>query len=62
MTTHCPICGFTPPKPYEQKPRSIRFIHDGKIETALATVYSDAFYKITNGKFEGNMVHIWDII
>lgn len=60
--SYCPICNnrYTPPE--EVKAVSITFSMDGKLHTASAKRFSDAFYEITAGQYKGGLVHIWDII
>ena len=56
----CPLCGHTVPAPKPTK--EITFVHSRQTFTAMATPYNDAFYQIVGGKFNGNLVHITDIL
>lgn len=42
--------------------KNITFTHDGKNYTEKAVRYDDAFFEIVGGKFNGNLVHVWDCV
>lgn len=41
--------------------KEITFTNKGKIHTAKAKVYNDAFYEILSGKFKKSLVHIFNV-
>ncbi|MEK6878211.1 MAG: hypothetical protein AABY22_01310 [Nanoarchaeota archaeon] len=41
--------------------KDITFTSDGKTYTEKAVVFNDAFYEIVGGKYNGNLVHRWDV-
>jgi len=57
----CPYCGHIIPDP-KPAPKEIIFTNDGVVIKAMATPYNDAFYQIVGGKFNGNLIHITDIL
>ena len=62
---NCPICGneYTTAQQKEKSQKeSIKFTHNGKVLTANALRYNDAFYEIIGGKYNGNLVHICNLI
>lgn len=63
---NCDNCLFSfSPKPNranQPKAKEMRFSNNGRIESAKMKIYSDAFYEITEGKYKGNLVHVWDIV
>lgn len=60
--SYCEHCGHTTYERQEIIEKEIKFSMDGKIHTATAKAYNDAFYEITKGEYKGALVHIWDII
>lgn len=46
----------------EIKPVLITFAHNGTQTQAMAKVHNDAFYIVVTGQFEGNLVHINNIL
>lgn len=40
----------------------ITFISNEKTHEAIATRLDDCFYEIVEGEFEGNLVHIFDVL
>jgi len=57
----CPYCGNIVPTP-EPEAKEIIFTSDSIILKSMAVPYSDAFFQIVGGKFNGNLVHINDIL
>jgi hypothetical protein len=58
----CSNCPFKHTKVNEVPARERKFTHNGMVLSAKMKAYSDAFYEITEGKFKGNLVHIFDVI
>jgi hypothetical protein len=40
----------------------ITFMANGQTHTEKAVRYDDAFFEIVGGKFNGNLVHIFDLV
>lgn len=45
----------------KKKAKPITFTSDGQTHKENAVRYDDAFFEIVGGKFDGNLVHIWDL-
>jgi len=61
----CSNCPFKHNKrPDEPKPKAkeMKFFNEGVVMTAKMKPVNDAFYEITEGKYRGNLVHVFDII
>ena len=65
---NCPHCGESIitqveyKKPEPPQPKKIQFYHNGIVCEAMAVPTKDPFYAIVGGKWNGNYVHIFDII
>ncbi len=46
----------------KKKAKSMTFSNEGKFLNAKMVVYDDAFFEIVGGKYDGNLVHRWDIV
>ena len=42
--------------------KEFAFMSEGIKLTAKGVKFNDAFYEITEGKYKGNLVHIFDVI
>jgi len=70
MKQTCPNCGteikeYLPPymQPREEvKPKERRFTHEGVVMKAWMVPDSDVFYRITAGKYKGNLIHQFNVI
>jgi len=44
------------------KAKEMKFSSEGVVMSAKMKPFNDAFYEITEGKYRGNLVHVFDII